>query len=280
MLFDVERNIKQTIGVEYEIIAFDNSDGSKGLCEIYNLGIKKAKYPLLCFMHEDVELKTENWGNIVSQAFNDNPKLGLIGIAGSTYKALSPSGWHCNAADVERTNIIQSFKFAEKEKFHHIRNPLKEEFSEVACIDGVWFCTLKSIASEITFDEALFKKFHAYDIDFSLQVGQKYEVNVRYDILLEHFSEGNFNQSWILEIIKLHQKWNKYLPINKTNINGKTTLGIEKRTFKDFIDKALSHRIPKKELFKSLWGKWGVKRFSFMLFLKLNRYLISRKHLL
>ncbi|PWS27243.1 hypothetical protein DHW03_14735 [Pedobacter yonginense] len=278
LLFHVKQNIKQTIGVECEIIAFDNSDGSKGLCEIYNLGVQKSKFDLLCFMHEDVDIKTENWGDIVNRAFKQNPKLGLLGIAGTTYKALSPSGWHCNATDVERTNIIQTFKFAEKEKIHHLKNPLNEVFSNVACVDGVWFCTKKDIANRFPFDEKTFKHFHGYDLDFSMQVYQNYDINVRFDILLHHFSEGKFDRKWIEEILKFHNKWDKSLPINIRGFDKEEQLSVEKRTFKDFIRKALTYGIPKLILFKTIWKTQGIKKISFLLLLKLTTYLsLNRK---
>ncbi|WP_231460459.1 glycosyltransferase [Pedobacter sp. Leaf132] len=275
-LENVTKNITETIGVPFEIISFENGEGKKGLCELYNSGAKVAKYELLCFMHEDVNIKTHGWGEIVNQAFIANTKLGLLGIAGSVYKALSPSGWHSNSENTERSNIIQTFKFSDKTKLHHTRNPDEEEFTKVACVDGVWFCALKKIVFENPFDEEIFKGFHAYDIDFSLQVGKKYEINVRYDILLQHFSEGNFNRSWLNEIIKLHQKWSIFLPITTVDLDNKTLQGIEKRTFKDFINKALFYGISKRQLFKVLWIKNGIRRYNFALFLKLNRYLIRK----
>ena len=276
LLNDISENINETVGVAFEIISFNNAQGEKGLCELYNTGARMAKYDVLCYMHEDINIRTKDWGRIVTDAFKDNSNLGLVGIAGSVYKAISPSGWHSNSENTERTNIIQTFKFSNKREMHHIRNPLNEKFSKVSCIDGVWFSTLKKIVLENPFDEETFKGFHAYDIDFSLQVGRKYDVNVRFDILLQHFSEGNFDKNWMLEVIKLHHKWNKILPIKTADFDIDNQLLIEKRTFKDFVDKALKFGINKIELLKLLWAKDGIYRHNFKLFLKLNRYLIGK----
>ena len=62
LVTQVTKNITDTIAVEFEIIAFDNSNGEKGICEIYNQGIKKARYDVLCFMHEDIAMITPGWG--------------------------------------------------------------------------------------------------------------------------------------------------------------------------------------------------------------------------
>jgi hypothetical protein len=275
-LSEIKKNVENTIGSEYEIIAFPNSNGARGLCELYNNGVSQAKYDIICFMHEDILIETRDWGKIVLHAFESNSNLGLLGIAGSTYKALSPSGWHCNAVGMERSHIIQSFKFKKQASIHHTINPRNEEKSKVACLDGVWFCTRKTIAQENQFDEGLFKGFHGYDIDFSLQVSLRYELNVRYDITIQHFSEGNFNNSWLLEISKLHYKWNAYLPIDINGYTAKERKGIEKRTFKDFIDKSLNNGIPKSNLYKILWNKNGIRRWNFLLCLKLTKYIIGK----
>ena len=83
----VAENIRKTIGVPFELLSFDNHEGKYGICEIYNKGIAKAKYDILCFMHEDIEIHTDKWGNIVSAYFENNKELGLVGVAGSDNKS-------------------------------------------------------------------------------------------------------------------------------------------------------------------------------------------------
>lgn len=275
-LADIKTNIAATIGVPYEIIDFENHEGKVGLCELYNRGAELAKFPIICYMHEDIKISTHEWGKTVVSAFDKNENLGIIGIAGGVYKAISPSGWHSVSEITERSHIIQQFKFSDQEDLHHNINPYQEEAALVACVDGVWFCTLKEIVKAHPFDDKLFKGFHGYDIDFSLQVGQKYEIIVRYDILITHFSEGNFNLTWLEEILKLHQKWNRLLPISKVNLDKKTQLLIEKRTFKRFIDEAIANGITKRELYRVLWVKSGIRRLNLLLFLQLNRYVLKK----
>lgn len=237
LLFDVKKNIQQTIGVEYEIIAFDNSRGERGLCEIYNLGIKKSKYDLLCFMHEDVCIKTENWGMVVEQLFISDSKLGLIGLAGSSYKSIAPSGWFCNGGPqrINYINLLQRYKFNDLGVFHNCQNPKNEKLSQVVAIDGVWFCTQKLVASKYKFDEDTFKKFHCYDIDFSLSIRPEFKTAVTFDVLLEHFSEGSYDRSWVEETLKLYNKWQNKLPINLDDLSIREMAISEKSAFRFFL---------------------------------------------
>ncbi|RZK03487.1 MAG: TonB-dependent receptor, partial [Flavobacterium sp.] len=63
----------------------------------------------------------------------------------------------------------------------------------------------KEIVEAHNFDEETFKQFHCYDLDFSLQVQQTHRAVVTFQVLLEHFSEGNYSKTWIEETLKLHE---------------------------------------------------------------------------
>jgi hypothetical protein len=275
LLDRVRKNIADTISVTHEIIAYDNSDGLKGICEIYNQGINQAQYDILCFMHEDIAFNTVNWGNIVIDAFNQNPDLGLLGVAGSTYKALAPSGWHALGVSTEYLNIVQQFKFEDREPKHYYRNPRNEELTPVVCLDGVWLSTRRSIALANQFDES-FTGFHVYDLDFSLKIFQQYKNAVTYSILIDHFSEGNYNADWATDTIKLHEKWNYLLPINLENLDKKNVLRLERMTFKHFIDQLLKFNLPLGRINRYLWRKNKFIKISFVLFIKLQYHLVAK----
>jgi glycosyltransferase involved in cell wall biosynthesis len=224
LLVGVSENIRQTIGVDFEIISFDNSQGKKGLCEAYNIGIAQAKYDLLCFMHEDISIETIDWGKKVVELFSEF-RPGILGVAGCTYKSYAPSGW-CPpqeyGRDSWRLNLKQGSKYTSNNEVHEYYNPLNESISEVVCLDGVWLCTTKEIAEKYGFDQQLLKGFHGYDIDFSFNVGRHHKLMVTYDILLFHSSEGNFNTAWLKELLKVHQKWGKLLPLGQSEFDADT----------------------------------------------------------
>jgi hypothetical protein len=234
----VKKNIEETIGVEFEIIDFANDKAREGLCQIYNRAAKKAKYNVICFMHEDLQIRTANWGKIVLDLFDSNVQLGLLGLAGSKYKSAAPSTWFGYGGpypQVLQYNFIQHYKFSEKKAELRVSNPDQVKLARVACVDGFWLCSTKAALASYQFDETLLKGFHGYDLDFSIGIGRNYEVAVTFDILIEHFSEGNTDKNWLKEILKVHEKWSSHLPLNYANLTPLQVYALEKKGFKSFI---------------------------------------------
>lgn len=240
----VSQNIANTIGVPYEIIATDNGKGQQGICAVYNRAARLAKYDILCFMHEDIILETCDWGLVVSNCFAGNPLLGLLGVVGSSYKTLMPSGWVCYGLDsVLHYHILQSYKRSNQPTSLQYNNLNNEKLSKVACIDGVWFCTTKKVMETCRFDEELLTGFHCYDIDFSLTVNQEYEAAVTYDVSLNHLSEGDFSAGWAADTLKLHKKWQHMLPLNIAGVSRKQKLKMEWLTFKVFVGQMVTLKL-------------------------------------
>lgn len=280
LLAKVSENIKNTIGVDHEVIAIDNGLSKMGLCELYNRGAKQARYDLLCFMHEDIEIKTENWGKIVVKIFNEQ-QLGLLGVAGSTYKSTTPSGWFPPAefgTKSWRINIEQDSKYVDRPKQFDYYNPHHEQLSEVTCVDGVWFCTTKIIALKSKFDEELLKGYHGYDIDFSLNVGQDHKILVTYAILLYHASEGNFDSKWLREMIKVQHKWDYLLPKNCNQFSKMEVLNTENIALKKFIGNVIrSKGLTSSEIYELLSYYYALNRINFLVLVKFYFKAIFRK---
>ena len=238
LLQKVTANISETIGVEFETIIINNKKRNYSIFQAYNFGIAKSKYDMLCFMHEDIQLETLDWGKKVLEIFLQNPRLGLLGVAGSNYKSLVPSGWSFHAA-LEHTvkiNIVQCYKTG-KNPESIVINTDNEQLSKVATVDGLWFCAPKFIAQKYGFDEHTFKNFHCYDIDFSLSILQQHEVAVTFEVLITHFSEGNPDESWLSDTVRLHQKWKDKLPVNLKKISLKEQKEQESRAFDAILNR-------------------------------------------
>ncbi len=250
----IRLNIEETVGIPYEIIAVDNSKGKMGLCEVYNKGVAEARYDFICFAHEDILLKTKHWGRKVMDIFEADHAIGIIGVAGGSYKPFAPSTWSFPGAVKETgyINVLQGSKKSGNMIRKVIQNPRNEKLSQVVTIDGLWFCTKKSIALELPFDEINFRGFHCYDVDFSLSVFQKYKVVVTFEIMIEHFSEGNYDQTWIEEVLKYHKKWNDRLPVNLENIAAELQIAEEKKAFAYFIRKMSDAGYSVYSIFKKL----------------------------
>lgn len=271
----ITQNIRDTIGVPHEVLGFNNGDGRKGICRIYNEGIAQAKYDLLCFMHEDVFIHTQDWGAIVAGIFN-NHNVGVLGIAGASYKSLAPSGWlSLSSVETEYSNLIQSFKYANEPTRHHVKNRGGKKLARVACVDGVWFCVPKKVAASVLFDETTFKGFHCYDADFCLAAGQHHEIAVTFDVLLHHFSEGNFGRVWIQEILKLHNKWESRLPVSTEVFTPKQLYKLEKQSFRYFIKKLVAYDFPASVAYKALNRHERFYKMSTRLYLKIHLYIIK-----
>jgi hypothetical protein len=278
LLKQVSENIALTIGVAYEIIATDNHNAEKGICQIYNEAAQKAQYDILCFMHEDIAIQTNNWGSILISIFKNHSKVGLVGIAGSSYKSLAPSGWVNYGVEKSlHYNIVQHFKFKDEQEILQCHNPKNESLSKVVCVDGVWFCTRKNIVKKFPFDEHLLKGFHGYDIDFSLAVNQEYDVVVTYDILLDHFSEGKFEEEWINETIKISNKWKKILPLNVGGLDAKEIVKTEVKTYRNIIGQLLQHNLPLTAYRKYLWNYIRMRPRGLVIFSKLVFYLVKQQ---
>ncbi len=276
-LQQVTENINATIGAPFEIIATDNSLGKKGICEVYNQAMLRARYDILCFMHEDVLVKTNNWGQKLLALFERDPQLGLIGIAGSSYKPLTPTSWGGgDGINTHYINLIQSFKNKKTKSKRIYSDPARQNLAEVVCLDGVFMVAPRHVAEEFMFDEITLKGFHGYDIDFSLSVGQKYKVGVTFEILIDHFSEGRFDDVWMAENLKLHNKWNQHLPKNVGGLTPEQVVFIEKRTFKLFIEQLIRFNYPISTAYKMLWKNKRFFQLDWWLFFKLKFHILKQ----
>ncbi|WP_158828768.1 glycosyltransferase [Mucilaginibacter lacusdianchii] len=276
LLNNVSLNIANTIGVPFEIIGIDNSNISRGICEVYNLGARQARYEILCFVHEDVLFQTPNWGQVVTGIFQSRPDIGLLGVAGSKYKAMAPSGWHGSGMRFDYVNIIQGHKRSSLPPSPYLRNPEGESLVEAVTLDGVWLCTTKSVMLKAQFDDHTFRNFHAYDLDFCLAVLQHYKVAITFDVLLLHLSEGSCDKTWLLENLKFHKKWKKYLPAATVTLSSKQQYKIEKETFKDFINTLISLKLPAKIAYAELWRNYIYLYKWPALFFKLHHYVFKQ----
>jgi glycosyltransferase involved in cell wall biosynthesis len=274
-LKQVTENITATIGVPFEIIAVDNSKGQQGICAVYNKGIQQAKYDVLCFMHEDVIIHTNNWGAVLKSTFDEHSDIGLLGICGGSYKPFTPSSWGGLGVYNAFYNFTQNYKYTVREPEHFYRNPNDVKLAPVACVDGVWLATTSKVAAKFKFNEETFRGFHLYDLDYSIAIGQAYKVCVTYDIFLTHLSEGKYSEGWMEDTLKLHEKWLDVLPINTGNFNQSDRKHMEKVTFKDFVGKliemkfpaSVAHKVLTNKRYKELGLYWKLKYYVVKMYL-------------
>lgn len=249
-LEQVSRNIHDTIGAEYEIIAIDNRDKKWPIARAYNEGARKARYPFLFFVHEDVKFHTKGWGPFIESKLEE-PDCGAIGFAGSQIKFRAYSGWP-QFNKWKKMLLFQGRN--ESSKLEVMNVTLEQPFEEVVVLDGLGLFVPWEVWSMYPFDEVMLTGFHCYDIDFSLQIaaGQQYKnyVCCSPKVLIEHFSAGLYSRDWYRETIRMHkQKWSAILPlkVNSIVLCEKTLRKFEERCFNTFLRDILGTNYPERK---------------------------------
>lgn len=274
MLDNAVKSITGTIGVPFEVISIENSTRKYGICAAYNLGAAKANYDILCFMHEDISFDTIGWGQKVMDHLK-SPAVGLIGLAGGDSKSLVPSPW-ASLMCFNEGNFIQHYKDPAKPPKRIYGTCSPEDLSaikRVICIDGFWMCTRRDVFAKYRFDEKTFTGFHAYDIDYSLQVAGGYKVAVVFDILVHHYSEGKFDRTWLENAMLVSDKWQRVLPAAVHTISKEKLVEEQWTTMRSFIDKMVEvgYSLP---VICRLYVKYSFKKhFYWKHFLYFFRYI-------
>ena len=205
----LRKNVEATIGVAFELIAVDNRDTGNGICHVYNEAATRAQYDTLCFLHEDIEFVTQNWGQVIASKASDE-HCGVIGFAGSTVKLQRTTAWN-TARRYMRCNYIQYMRGRD-----HLKsvNPENKEFSRVVTLDGMALCMHRRVWQSIRFDEKRLTGFHCYDLDITIAAAAKGFANyVCHTVLLKHYSTGAYSKGWYEAMELLHAKWHDTLPL-------------------------------------------------------------------
>jgi hypothetical protein len=243
LLAQVESDVAATIGVPYELIGIDNSVAGCGICEVYNRGAANAKYEILCFMHEDILFRTKKWGEIVLEILQ-NTEIGVIGVAGGSYQARAPIGWG-GANQLFGVNIIHTTGGNSQQEY---LNPFGKATMPAATLDGVWLCCRRPVWEEIKFDEIAFSGFHFYDVDFCARVAQKYQNLVLFNVLIEHFSGGKFDNVWMQNALMFYKKRKSILPIATLGNSYTEKHLLNLIAFQSFTVRAIESGLPKADM--------------------------------
>jgi hypothetical protein len=237
-------SVKATIGIAFEIIRIDNRKNEFSICSAYNEGAKRANYEILCFAHEDIEMKSMNWGEVLSESLADRT-VGLLGVIGICFYNLFPFGW----LDLnELEGQLHVGALPGKPKHVHIRFQ-SQNTAEVAGIDGMFMATRKEIIQQFPFSEQDLKGFHGYDIDLAMKVRTAYRIVVSRKILLTHGSGGNYNQAYHDALTILDRKWAGHFPIYINKYSRKELQQVKMRSLSKYMSGQMS---PKEKLFRTI----------------------------
>lgn len=229
--------IAETIGVDFEFIAFDNRQEKYGICKVYNHCAKKAVYPYLCFIHEDIKITTKGWGETLIKFAESTPNCGVIGIAGGTVAYKNFLGWADGRIDNEAryrywdTYNDGAVPKAQGELVYKNCNPNNADFTKIVTLDGCFLFIAKNVYAQKPFDENTFTQFHFYDADFTLGIALVKQNYVCYKIDVYHFSKGTYKEDYFKASQKFQIKWRNILPLavenSKISINRELFLAVD-----------------------------------------------------
>lgn len=229
-------NIASTVKVPYEIILIDNSQNTYSIFSAYEEGVKRANYPYLCFIHEDILFRSDNVGECIVTSFEKNPDLGLLGVVGIQVLPQYPFGWWAAGYDYYVGGIIKNNKNAKMTNHYQSGCPTITKLEDAVACDGLFLCIKKELFSKISWDIETFHGFHCYDLDICMQVMQTGEkVMVAKDIKIEHFSTGNPTESFAEGCALFSKKWNRMLPVYVDSISKNTAIKIQERCMTEYL---------------------------------------------
>jgi Glycosyltransferases, probably involved in cell wall biogenesis len=211
-----KNNISQSIGAEYELIVIDNSSNKHSIFSAYNEGVRRAKYPYLCFAHEDILFRTQDWGLNVLRHFEDTT-IGLIGMAGTHFLPNVPTYWFTSPFISEHNLTNDKGELIECFQLDFFKD---RDIVDVVACDGFCFFIREELFSVISFDEKTYTGFHYYDMDICMQVlASKFRVCVCRDVLIEHFWSDSYSKAGLKSFHfnqrLFYNKWKDSLPISR-----------------------------------------------------------------
>jgi hypothetical protein len=195
-----------------EFLGYENK-GEFSLTEIYNRGLKEAKYDHIVFLHHDLTIETKQWGVKLLKLFEKNPEFGIIGVAGSKNMPISGQWWENPKkmyGRVQHTHEGKSW-------LSIYSDDLGQRIEEVVNVDGVFFAVDRTKIKN-NFNEEV-KGFHFYDVSFSFEnhlAGVK--VGVTTFIRINHKSIGMTNDAWEQNRQQFAEAHKDILPVNVQRI--------------------------------------------------------------
>jgi glycosyltransferase involved in cell wall biosynthesis len=197
--------------VEYELILIDNTEAKfKSAAEALNKGGEKARGNYLLFVHQDIDLLSDEWLENCELILNSLENFAIAGVAGRSKEV-----------PTTLTNIFDGIP--PEPAGTQIKIPTK-----VLTLDECLVLIPTQIFKKIKFDEEVCDNWHLYTVDYSLVAKKNgYDVYV-IPLHLYHRSSGfSFSDDYYITLKKLLKKhrnlkiilttmgdWVTFIPLN------------------------------------------------------------------
>lgn len=172
---------------DVEIIGIHDA---RSLTEGYNRGASRARFDTLVFCHDDIELMNADFA---SRMLHHLAHADLIGVAGAS--RLVNGSWGDAGPPHLHGQVIHPA--ADGGLIYLVAGLQDALMTGAQALDGLWMACRRAVWERVRFDELTFDGFHLYDIDFSHRARLAgFEVAVAGDLLVKHFSTGQYDQRW------------------------------------------------------------------------------------
>jgi GT2 family glycosyltransferase len=201
------QSIQNSIDCPAEFVVIENKGARKSIFQVYDEGAQKAKYPILCFLHEDVEILSNSyWLENVERLFSKSD-TGVVGVAGS--KDLTESGVWWDSGN--RLSGAAMHVHEGQEYMTSFGGP----YGRVVVVDGVIFLIKKKIYLKLGgYKDTELDGFHFYDVDLCMRAHWAGYRNYTTDLLVRHLSIGEMPPAWEENRQKWLARYGHKLPVH------------------------------------------------------------------
>lgn len=211
-------HLKKTSGIQIHVECIENMN-QYSLTEAYNIGWKKLDElergkDIIVFCHNDITIRTQNWGKTLVNLFNTFTDYDVLGIAGTTEVNAHGAWWLDKEGKMNfskmfgrvwHTNGLRNWESVYSEKINGVK--------PVVIVDGLFFAVNgETILKRFNED---FKNFHYYDVSFSFEnYLEGCNIGVIDKISVLHQSVGMTNAAWEANRVQFATLYKDELPVS------------------------------------------------------------------
>ncbi|MCU0608971.1 MAG: glycosyltransferase family protein [Chitinispirillaceae bacterium] len=188
-----QRNVAKTVGAACDYQVIDGSKAGSRFADAYNWAAERTKGSIAVIIADDLYFMKHNWGAALEQKFAADPKLGVVGIAGTQYLRADS----CSLTGAGRPFIKGriAYHLPNNDFFIALYSQEKGDVDVVAC-DGSFLAIRLEVLKKTGFDGMTFPGSNFYDMDFCLRARTQGRVIVTSDILAKRMSLPVYDEEW------------------------------------------------------------------------------------
>lgn len=205
------------INSEIQTIIVENP-GRLSLGQAWNQGLASVEAEYCCFLHDDVEVKGEQWLPLLRRGIDDFG-FDLVGIAGTT-RMPRTGGWWDSGRGFGRGSITHRHPGGREshDQYGPPDDP-RRGISSVVSLDGVLLFGRRRDFLSAPFDSDLFDGFHFYDSDLSLRwlLWHGRKLGVVHGIDVVHRAGASL-AGWQNLLDRFHHRHGAFLPLDLRDV--------------------------------------------------------------